>query len=262
MDVLTSAFSISATETMTNSLPSRFPRLKRTNACHTACFGNLIGKSGRWSFWHIIGEINNIWTDKVQPSIIQILKHNQHRLCPQSLSLGAREPIFALRCYMVGKDQNHAAPHVAMICSDTTFSKAAQKVVLEHSILKDVGWGRAFILLRNHIQQPMKIAESSNLNRMDVFISNGDFTQLRSGSAIVTAEGRKSTLGGFLMIQTQEEGEIVERCMALTVAHVFQEQTNHQQFVEHGIELVDELDLDIYEDVAETSGVKGIKFSI
>src|SRR5204863_4871805 len=120
-------------------------------------FGSFVCKLKKWNLWNVAGEVNRIWSNELYHRILDLLKDNEDKLRPPRSTENAKEPNFALRCYMVGVDRGHANPHAAIVCGEKYFSKEARRIVLQHRILQEVGWGRAFLCLQANIERPVVV---------------------------------------------------------------------------------------------------------
>ena len=121
-----------------------------TKAEFSDCFGEPLDKLqfGKLQMWDIIGPLRQQWSDRVAPMLHEVLRSNWTRLLKsQSFE---ETPKYVLRCYLLGWSKSHAAPHVIFLCSlgQTSFSKTARKIVLEHKLLTSIGWGPSFTCLR------------------------------------------------------------------------------------------------------------------
>ncbi|KAI9713464.1 MAG: hypothetical protein M1820_000846 [Bogoriella megaspora] len=141
-----------------------------TRASYLTCFGPLVDSMsiGRLKMWDIVGDLNTTWFQNIRPMVYELIQNNWTRLVGDRPATGA--PVYALRAYLVGWGQGHAAPHVAFLSSsrNRSFSKQARKIVLEHALLKTYGWGLSFVCLRlkTGIVQPMLPDPSAKQQRL------------------------------------------------------------------------------------------------
>jgi hypothetical protein len=172
---------------------------------------------------------------------------------------------------MVGPDKDHATPHAAIICDDSFFGNKARNAILEHGVLRQVGWGRAcshfpmgiFPLMEGDGDIVHTI--SGNYTPRD---AKANFSVLCASLSLpaspmgvgIIAQSREfsntSTLGGLL--------EVDHATYGLSVAHIFEKGQCHSITTKiepsHGATSDEDFsfelfELDIYEVAApETSG--------
>lgn len=102
--------------------------------------------------------MDKIWsnTNGLNQRIQEILVENKHRLKRRSSKESSNFPSYALRCYMVGSDKDHTTPHAVILCDCKHLGSQSRKVILEHGVLSNLGWGRAFIHLTTRVQRLME----------------------------------------------------------------------------------------------------------
>lgn len=221
----------------------------RTREEYQNSFGTLsrtVGPFGLWQVWNVVNAVNQIWLE-LEVQIVALLEAKANDICPPRIYEGPKDPSHALRCYMVGLDQAHASPHVAIICSQRWFCTQVRDIVLASGLLRDRGWA-GFLKLHGEIRQPggtsptsltlgqptrystspgeswskathAADSEHSKLGKNDVAISLRSDTLPRTlcGTRIAVsgANGRVNiaTLGGIIEI----DGE----AYALTASHAF-----------------------------------------
>lgn len=141
---------------------------------------------------------------------------------------------------MVGSDKDHATPHAVILCDCKHLGSQSRKVILEHGVLSNVGWGRAFIHLTTWVQRLMEedvdmlqAMPSSTYARDE----DPDFHILCASLRIPTSPtgvgirtltqnslSNSATLGGILRIDNTLYG--------ITVGHMFEESRSHGMTLE------------------------------
>ena len=212
-------------------------------------------------FWSVIDEANRIWTSSLQPQIVELLTDNRAELRPSIAPSTVQEPHFALKCYMIGTDTDHAHPHVVVICRERFLRDKVQEIVLRHGLLRRVGWGRAFLRFKAEIEQPAGASpQNENLATVDleehvVYSIAKKLPQNLCGTGIEIRMGerpwRTATMGGIV--------EIDEKYYGLTVAHVFRENPIEQSHYTPPTSTFDENDLDLYDEDALDESVSTYK---
>lgn len=240
---------------------------KATKPEYRASFGEEISRMKKYkyfgrktiSFWQV-KDVDRIWSDMngLNERIQEILIENKHRLKPKSSMKSSHFPNYALRCYMVGPDEDHANPHAVILCECKDFGSKSREVILEHGILSDVGWGRAFLHLTTRVQRPMEeeddmlhaLSDSTYEPRhgelgSQVLCASLQLPASPTGVGIRTSTRNSSskfaTLGGILTIDGKLYG--------ITVAHIFDESGSHGMISEEELPF-DLSELDIYEGIA------------
>jgi hypothetical protein len=209
--------------------------IRLTHEDYRESFDTLACQIRMWKFWNVKGKVADIWA-RIHPRIHQLLQEKRNKIRPpQNTNYhGPSQPIFALRCFMVGLSLERAHPHVAIISAESWLNKKVQKYVLRAGFLKDEGWGKAFLPIQGEIRQtgsdspkasvsnfedPLSDRETSSTNRITFFtdIDTEQGLNLGLSSRIRVWEPghqpRSATLGGVVQIR----GE----WWALTVQHVF-----------------------------------------
>ncbi|KAL3472852.1 hypothetical protein BJX99DRAFT_208325 [Aspergillus californicus] len=243
----------------------------------------LMSLGRRVIFWEAIGSVNREWSATEKSGglccrINEILFNGRNRLYPPRSKVSANSPPYNVGCFMVGPDQDHATPHVAIICDDSYFGNKARKVILEHGVLRQVGWGRACLHFPTGVF-PLMEGDDDILHTMPGHYTprdaEADFRILCAslnlpvspmGVGIIAqsqAFSNTSTLGGLLKVDDAMYG--------LSVAHIFEKGQCHNITAEgessHDASSDKEstfelFELDIYEVAApETSGAsEGLDF--
>ena len=143
------------TQTSISSVLNIRPLNDRTKEDYQNSFGTLartVGPFGRWNLWNVQDTVNQIWFE-LEAQIVALLKAKASEIRPPRKYGGPKDPSHALRCYMVGLDQAHASPHVAIICSQKWFCTQVRDIVLASSLLQERGWA-GFLKLQGEIRQP------------------------------------------------------------------------------------------------------------
>lgn len=221
----------------------------RTKGEYQNSFGTLagtVGPFGRWQVWNVVNAVNQIWLE-LEVQIVKLLEAKASEIRPPRIYEGPKDPFHALRCYMVGLDQAHTSPHVAIICSQKWVCTQVRDIVLASGLLRDREWA-GFLKLHGEIRRPggtsptsfalgqparysnrpgeswskatyAPNSEDSKLGKNDVAISLRSDTLHRTlcGTRIAVsgANGRVNiaTIGGIIEI----DGE----AYALTASHAF-----------------------------------------
>lgn len=143
------------TETAVASVLNIRPLNDRTKQEYQNSFGTFsrtVGPFGRWTLWNVIDTVNQIWSE-LQIQIVALLEAKASEIHPPRRYRGPKDPSHALRCYMVGLDQAHASPHVAVICGQKWFCTQVRDIVLISGLLQERGWA-GFLKLQGEIRQP------------------------------------------------------------------------------------------------------------
>lgn len=202
---------------------------KRTKPEYRTSFDTLACTVGPYKLWNIVNEVSNTFNNDLHPQLRIHLNDKRSSIRPPRHYRGPREPRNALRCYMVGLTQDHASPHVAILCKEKWFRTQARHIILESGILQDRGWVGC-IKLPYEIRQngatspaPTKRVEdpafqksaSSRQNQHNVAISYCPESTNGLRIAISTYNGyvRIATIGGVI--------EIDGVLFGLSVSHVF-----------------------------------------
>ena len=176
-----------------------------------------------------MNEISNIFNNDLHPQLRDHLNDRRSSIRPPRHYRGPREPRNALRCYMVGLTQDHASPHVAILCKEKWFRTQARHIILESGFLQDRGWGGC-IKLPYEIRQngatslapkspaddpPFQKSAFSRRNQHIVAISYypGSTSGLRIAICGLSGCVSMATIGGAI--------EIDGTLFGLSVSHVF-----------------------------------------
>ena len=145
----------SATQTEVSSVLNIRPLNDRTKGEYQNSFGTparTIGPFGRWHLWNVLDTVNQIWLE-LEVQIVALLEAKANDIHPPRKYEGPKDPSHALRCYMVGLNQAHASPHVAILCSQKWFCTQVRDIVLTSGLLQERGW-TGFLRLHGEIRQP------------------------------------------------------------------------------------------------------------
>jgi hypothetical protein len=204
---------------------------------------------GECLFWRVVHEVEHIWKSSIQPQIVELLKDKRPELRPSTAPSTAQEPHFALKCYMIGPNTGHAHPHVLIICREKFLRDKVRHIVLNHGLLRRVGWGKAILAYEAEIEQPAGASPlnenltTQNQDEHIVYSINKQLPQNLCGTGIEIRIGtppwRTATMGGIIEIDGKYYG--------LTVAHVFQAKPIEPSQISPAALPFDESDLDLYE---------------
>src|SRR5436189_5483975 len=101
----------SATITETANSMEFNVNLQKTPMKYRNSFGSFAFKHGIWSAWNIVEEASRTWSAlKDQLDVLLSTKRSQIR--PPKVYDGPKDPLWALRCYMIGWTQEYASPSV------------------------------------------------------------------------------------------------------------------------------------------------------
>ena len=199
---------------------------KRTEDRYRNSFGQLVAKHKKWNFWSVIGEAHRVWSigSSDEKSLIDRLES----LLQVDFKYSGKDPNFALKCFMVGKNEDHAGPYVTIISRDAKFNKEVRDFILRRMVLRDVGWGDACLRLQADIEEPGH-PEAFDLSRGSRYFRNFDVSHRQvvlseTGSSPqygltvrVDEESqppRYATIGGLISIDGHHYG--------VTVQHLFE----------------------------------------
>lgn len=199
-----------------------------TNRDYHDSFGPSVCKKGIWTLWNVMGTAQSVWTS-LQPRVEEVLRAKRRDIQAPRFYKGTKEPLLALRCYMIGTSKDRAHPYVAILCRENWFSAEVREILLRARCVQDVGWGKRIIRLTCEVRQPgpsePKGRDASDLRRSEEF-SSGEFSiRLRDILSRLSLLGSKvdilhadkylrtGTLGGTICI--------ANRIYGMTVAHLF-----------------------------------------
>ena len=202
---------------------------KRTKPEYRNSFDSLACTVGPYKLWNIVNEVSNTFNNDLHPQLRMHLNDKRSSIRPPRHYRGPREPRNALRCYMVGWTQDHASPHVAILCKEKWFRTQARHIILESGILQDRGWvgciklpyeirqnGATSPAPRETVEDPaFQKSASSRQHQHNVAISYCPESTNGLRIAISTYNGyvRIATIGGVI--------EIDGVLFGLSVSHVF-----------------------------------------
>lgn len=137
---------------------------KPTKPEHRASLGQEVFRMRKYkflghkvTFWQVKDIVDEIWSDSngLNQRIQEILVENKRRLKPKSSKKSSNFPLYVLRCYTVRPDEDHATPHPVILSDCKYLSSKSREVILEHGVLSDIGWGRAFLHLTSTVHRLM-----------------------------------------------------------------------------------------------------------
>ena len=115
-------------------------------------FSHNIGPFGRWKVWNVVDRVNQVWSE-LEVQISALLEAKASEIRPPRIYSGPKDPCHALRCYMVGLNQDHASPHVAIICDQMWVCTQVRDIVLASGLLQERGWS-GFLKLHGTVRRP------------------------------------------------------------------------------------------------------------
>ena len=144
-----------ATQILSASVMDIRPLNDRTRQEYLNSFGSFshtVGPFGRWKLWNVVDRVNQIWSE-LEVQIVELLQAKASEIRPPRRYRGPKDPCHVLRCYMVGLNQAHASPHVAIFCDQKWLCTQVKAIVLTSGLLQERGWA-GFLKLPAEIRQP------------------------------------------------------------------------------------------------------------
>jgi tetratricopeptide (TPR) repeat protein len=231
---------------------NNFRNLKKTLPEYRDSFGSPAFKQGIWNAWNVTDEASRRWST-LKPQLDELLSIKRSHIRPPRVYRGPKDPLWFLRCYMIGLSKEYATPHVAVVCSQNWFSKGARAVILQSRLLENVGW-KGCIGLVAGTQQPggdssprvLWHSQRAIPDNFEVFSDTGKLPLSLCGSKIdvVMADVLHSvgTIGGVVQVADDYYG--------MTVGHIFQrtafDNFNLDPYFEMSTLTLDEAELDAH----------------
>ncbi|KAI8626158.1 hypothetical protein F5Y19DRAFT_478763 [Xylariaceae sp. FL1651] len=203
-------------------------RLRKTHPDYLSCFGDrrftYPTTFGTLSGWIIIGDLAQKATS-LQDTFSQLIDARVQEWPPP-------KPCYAVRCFLLGVNISHAAPHVVILCSHNDFSLFLRRIVIESNILLAHRSWRCFRLpyeplvrtmprfISTGARQHKNEQDLDSLDEYEVFIRRHHHDRLPIYiNALVVEIWKDDTLVGTSTIGGVIEGN--GQSFALTVAHIF-----------------------------------------
>jgi hypothetical protein len=110
---------LSTDDGLSKSLPLRL-KFAKTHPNYANSFGTVafesysFGRLPKLIGWRVIGLVQQLWRD-LEPSLIDLVQAKRQHLELRRPKDSPKNPIWMLRCFLLGPDQEHATPHVVVL---------------------------------------------------------------------------------------------------------------------------------------------------
>jgi hypothetical protein len=202
--------------------------------------------------WRVKDRVAQIW-NQLSTSLLTLIeaKKNEldvaHQKAAKDGHAGPRDPLWLMRCFLLGVDKDHARPHVAVQCDVEWCAIALRDMINRSGLLKADGW--CCFRLPYSVTQPGWTPEWGS--------NNADFEQYE----IHAFEPRQSSYGFALQFEVKRDGitkgaatiggvvEVGGLLLGVTAGHVFHAYNKHPSSAGFSMD-EDELGLLAYDDDA------------
>jgi hypothetical protein len=215
-------------EALGRFLRSIFLRATVSTGTYQDSFGPQLSDLGGRSRWAVAGTALRVWHDTVLPLIDDLVVQNEKEIYK---NWRIRDTTSIGHCWMIGPDREQAYPTIVICCDAKPILKRIMKMLLEEEKIKREG----FKVLGAHTKD---VRLTATVSSQPYTTSSPDdvLSGARSscgGQVIADSTGRRATIGGAIMVDGI--------CYALTVAHVFAEESRVEP-----VEVVRTEELEIY----------------
>jgi hypothetical protein len=244
-----------------------------TEPKYTDCFGPIVftreHKSGMTlTGWRVTNLALRQW-EKLEVSLVSLISESRQRIeCmrplyrPNDPLRTNRFPSFMLRCFMLGPNLEHAAPYVAILCSEGWFRKSVKRVITKSGLLNADGF-KCFGLpdkpelymawtgmpgVENGPQELVNFKDFKIRGPINPENSNGEPIEIVFDGKVM---GR-ATIGGVV--------EAAGYRLGMTVRHAFQYPSDHfenkittteKRFIE-----TDECEIDLFDSYSDLNDIE------